>query len=616
MLNKALKYRMVLVPCLQGGLFCAAYLLSFFVRFDFVVPPANWAMCMLFLPLNVAIKFASFYYFKMDTGLWRYFSFKDLSRLLKATLTSSIFFMVFVMVLWGHGYPRSIYVLDGVITLMFLGGFRVLIRIIREDLLNDAPRGSTENRILIVGAGDAGDMAARMIEREMKGSQVVGFLDDAPGKKGMTIRGYPILGSTIDAYPVAQDQAATQILFAIRDVPKSLVKKVVDGCALLRLNYKILPVFHDMISGELAIDKIRAIRVEDLLGREPVQIDKNDVHNEISGQCVLVTGAGGSIGAELARQISRLKPARLVLLDMAESALFEIDRELCGYVSDEIEIIPVLGTLMNRSMVKGVLVKYAPTHIFHAAAYKHVPLIEAHPLRGMENNIFGTKCIAELACEHGVKRFVLISTDKAVRPTNVMGATKRCAELLVTSMESSSTRFTAVRFGNVLGSNGSVVPIFKRQIEAGGPITVTHPEMTRYFMTIPEAVELVLQAGTMGEGGEVFILDMGKPVKIVDLARNLIELSGKIENVDIAIAYTGIRPGEKMYEELVAYGETIDRTSNDKISVHKCSGEVDPLLLLKRLDELHELIEQGDRVQASNLLWKVIASYDHDLAKR
>ena len=615
MLNKALKYRPIIVPIFQGMMFLAAYLASFFIRFDFVVPETYWAECMLFMPLNVAVKFAAFYYFKMHMGLWRYFSFRDLGRLIKATLLSMVLFMGLILVLWGHGYPRSIYLLDGIFTLLFMGGFRVLIRIFREGVLQEGRKGGNASQILIIGAGDAGDMAARIIEGEMKGATVVGYLDDSPGKKGMMIRGYPILGTTDDAYLIAKSTNATQLLFAIRDVPKSLVRQVVDSCATLRLSYQILPVFRDVISGELEVDRIRAIQVEDLLGREPVELDHAAVRQELGGQCVWVTGAGGSIGSELARQISRFNPATLVLVDNGESALFEIDRELRDYVSKDVQLVPILGSVVDRAVMESVMREYKPDYIYHAAAYKHVPMIEDHPLQGIRNNIFGTKCMAELACEHKVRRFVMISTDKAVRPTNIMGATKRCAEVLLTSMDSSATRFTAVRFGNVLGSNGSVVPIFKKQIAAGGPITVTHPEMTRYFMTIPEAVELVLQAGTMGEGGDVFILDMGKPVKIMDLARKMIELSGKIEDVDIAITCTGIRPGEKMYEELVAYGETIDSTANEKIRVHKRPKDGNGALLKKRLGTMQHLMEQCDSVKAANLLWKIIADHDPDVKK-
>ncbi|NCD42000.1 MAG: polysaccharide biosynthesis protein [Bacteroidia bacterium] len=612
MLNRMLKYRPVIVPCLQGSLFFLAYICSFLVRFDFMVPVNIWGMCMLFLPVNVAVKFVVFYYFKMHMGLWRYFSFRDASRLVKATLVSTIVFMGVVLVFWGHGYPRSIYLLDGILTLMFMGGFRVLVRLFREGVLNDAPAGSKVVRILIVGAGDAGDMAARMIEQEMKGATVVGYLDDSPSKKGMMMRGYPILGTTDDAYLVAKKHGATQLLFAIRNVPKSLVRQVVESCVALRLSYQILPVFRDMISGELEVDRIRAIQVEDLLGREPIELDKQVVRDQLKGQCVLVTGAGGSIGSELARQISRFHPSVILLLDMGESALFEIDRELRCYTPREVKIVPVLASITDRITMDAVLAKYKPSFIYHAAAYKHVPMIESHPLRGIENNVFGTKCLVELADKHKVRRFVMISTDKAVRPTNVMGATKRCAELIVTSMASASTKYTAVRFGNVLGSNGSVIPIFKKQLESGGPITVTHPEMTRYFMTIPEAVELVLQAGTMGDGGETFILDMGQPVKIVDLARKMIDLSGKIEGADISITYSGIRPGEKLYEELIAYGETVEPTTFDKIKVHKRPvHEKDGLYA--SLATLYDWLKKADEVEAAGLLWKIISSHDPDV---
>jgi FlaA1/EpsC-like NDP-sugar epimerase len=600
---------------MQGAFFTSAYLFSFLLRFDFIVPEQYWAICMLFLPLNVAVKFVSFYYFKMHMGLWRYFSFRDLNRLVKATICSAVLFMGLVLVFWGHGFPRSIFLLDGVLTLMFLGGFRVLVRIFREGVLQDRIGTGKINRILIVGAGDAGDMAARMIEQEMKGSRVVGFLDDSAGKRGLTIRGYPIFGSTDDAYLVAKEQEVTQVLFAIRGVSKELVRHVVECCSTLRLQYTILPVFRDVITGELEVDRIRSMQVTDLLGRDPIELDKRVVSQQLRDQCVLVSGAGGSIGSELARQVSRFGPSRLLLVDIAETPLFEIDRELQAVAARKMEVIPILLSIADRGGVERVLKQYQPSIIYHAAAYKHVPMLETNSLRGIENNIFGTQCLAETAQKYGVKRFVMVSTDKAVRPTNVMGATKRCTEMLITLMNNGVTRCSAVRFGNVLGSSGSVVPVFRQQIEAGGPITVTHPEMTRYFMTIPEAVELVLQAGAMGSGGETFILDMGKPVKIVDLARRMIELSGKIEDVDIAITFTGIRPGEKMYEELVAYGEETDPTAIDKINVHKRADHVEFTWFTEKLRELKELTETGDSVGAVNLLWEIVAYHDHDVTR-
>ncbi|MDD4737538.1 MAG: nucleoside-diphosphate sugar epimerase/dehydratase, partial [Kiritimatiellae bacterium] len=502
--------------------------------------------------------------------------------------------------------------IDYILCLGFLLGIRLSIRIFREEWKKTRSTFLVrQKRILIVGAGDVGETATRMLERDVETVySIVGFLDDNKSKQSMMIRGYPILGGMDDAAKLVREHQVTDVLFAISNVPKQLVRQVIDSCEGEKLSFRILPVFHDILTGDTAMDNIRGIQLEDLLGREPAHLDTFIVKNDVTGRCVMVTGAGGSIGSELCRQVMSFSPSRIVLLDAAETPLFEIERELIALKRNDLEIIPALCSVTDEEGLDCLMRKWTPDIIYHAAAYKHVPMLEGHPLRAILNNVYGTMNLLNIAVRCGVKRLVMISTDKAVRPANVMGATKRLAEMLVSSVKAEKTVTTVVRFGNVLGSNGSVVPIFKKQLEAGGPITVTHPEMTRFFMTIPEAVELVLHAGSMGHGGEVYILDMGEPVKIVELARKMIKLSGKMEEVDIAIEFTGMRPGEKMYEELVAHGEEVLLTTVEKIKMH-VSSAVDRVALLGEVEGLISLARRQDELAALNKLWALIQRYDH-----
>lgn len=544
-----------------------AFVLAFLVRFDFHAIPWRYVELMLqSLPIAVGIKGVAVIYFGLTSGLWRYVGINDLSRILKAVAASSVAFLIASLLIFGHGFPRSIYVLDFLLTVMLFGGMRFAIRMFRESF-RPAIRNTSGKRTLIIGAGDAGEIALRSLMKDYMGVyQVVGFLDDDPAKRNMSIHGYPILGTIADAPRLVKDLEITEVLVAISTASKQFIRDLVENCAGHNVNFRIMPAIKSFMTGEVEIEAIRKVKVEDLLGRDPVHLERKAVAAELEGKRVLITGAGGSIGSEIARQVAAYAPGKLVLLDFAESALFEIDR----YIREEhpdLDVTPCLIDVRHADDVQRIFEMHTPNHVFHAAAYKHVPLMEQHPTDAVCTNVLGTRNMVEAAKQYGTKKFVMISTDKAVCPESVMGATKRLCELVVARQKHDGTRFTSVRFGNVLGSNSSVIPIFEKQIARGGPVRVTDANMTRYFMTIPEAVELVLQTSTLAESNDVFVLDMGTPVKIMDLARNMIDLSGMVVGDDIAIEITGARPGEKIHEELVTYGEDLLPTKIDKIGL-------------------------------------------------
>ena len=544
-----------------------AFMLAFLVRFDFTsVPPQYYELMLKALPVSTGIKGIAIIYFGLTSGLWRYVGIDDLSRILKTVAVSTLAFIVASLLLFGHGFPRSIYILDFLLTVALFGGVRFAIRLFRESF-RPMLRQTSGKRTLIVGAGDAGEIALRSLMKDYMGVyNVVGFLDDHPGKKNMSIHGYPILGTVADAPRLVSELEITEVLIAISAASKQFIRSTVESCAGHNVNFRIMPAIKSFMTGEMEIVAIRKVKLEDLLGREPIQLDRNAVTAQIKDKCVLITGAGGSIGSEIARQVAGYSPSKLILLDFAESALFEIDRHVREEFPD-VHVVPSLVDVREASDLMAVFEAHSPQMVFHAAAYKHVPLMEQHPTDAVRTNIIGTQNVVDAAVKHGVAKFVMISTDKAVRPSSIMGATKRVCELVVARKGNHTTQFASVRFGNVLGSNGSVIPIFEKQIARGGPVRVTDAKMTRYFMTIPEAVELVLQASTLAQSNDVFVLDMGTPVRIMDLARNMIELSGMVVDEDIKIEVMGARPGEKVHEELVTYGEDLLTTSVDKISL-------------------------------------------------
>jgi FlaA1/EpsC-like NDP-sugar epimerase len=453
-----------------------------------------------------------------------------------------------------------------------------------------------------------------MIVREIRenpslGMVEVGFVDDDPAKRRTRIEGVPVLGRHEEIADLCKEHDIDEIIIAIPSESPSRLRHLLDRCRDVRAKARILPGVGDLIDGKVSVRALRNVNLEDLLGRDPVALDTDLLRRHISGRTVLVTGAAGSIGSELCRQIARLSPARLVMFEIAESPLFDFEMEMRERFP-ALELLPVIGDVRDPGRVEEVLRAYRPAIVYHAAAYKHVPMMEIHPVEAVKTNVLGTRIVAEAAAKHRVERFVLVSTDKAVRPANVMGATKRVAELVIHNMngEGRPTVFVAVRFGNVLGSAGSVVPIFRKQLETTGKLTVTHPEASRYFMLIPEAAGLILQAGAMGKGGEVFVLDMGEPVKILDLAKNLIRLSGKELGVDADIVFTGLRPGEKLHEELIVEGEDVSRTTHPKV-MKLIGGDEMPMAWKRRLEELIVSAATGDRTSVVEKLDDLVKGY-------
>jgi FlaA1/EpsC-like NDP-sugar epimerase len=583
----------------DGALIGAAWFLAFQLRFDNGVPPYYQTLFERTILIVVAIKLFVFILFGFYDRWWRYVSTRDMWGAARGVTIASLIADVtvyFVSPVANVRLPRSIAVMDWLILLAFVAGTRLLARTIIE---RPAPgrivaRGK---EVLIVGAGEAARDTLREMQRNPRlGYTPIGLVDDDPRKKNLRIDGVRVLGTTDDLPHLLRDNRPDEVLIAIPSAGGELRARVVNFTREQRIPVKTLPGLHELISGDHALAvQIRPVQVEDVLGREPVDVDLDEVAAYLRGETVLVTGAGGSIGAELCRQIAHVGPRRLVLVDQGETPLFEIERELVderGFSA----AVPVLGDAGNRTKMRQVFDRYRPSVVFHAAAYKHVPMMEANPLESVRNNALATKVVAEAAIEFGAARFVLVSTDKAVNPKTVMGQSKALCEWIVEAYGARrdiATRFVAVRFGNVLGSSGSVIPIFRKQIEHGGPVRVTHPEMTRFFMTIPEAAALVVQAGAIGGEGHVFVLDMGEAIRIDDLARQMIRLSGKEPEAEIPIVYVGARPGEKLHEELWSEGERVEPTAHPKIL--RVSGPVvDGAWLEEELAQLEEQIDSGD----------------------
>jgi len=457
--------------------------------------------------------------------------------------------------------------------------------------------GLDRKRVLVIGGGKAGSI---MIKEMYSNPQIhkypVGVIDDDPEKYKRKINGVPILGTRDDIGRIVKEKKIDEVLIAMPAASKAEIKQIVDICKKLKCSLKTLPGVYELIDGRVDIKKIRDIEIEDLLGRDPIKVDLQEISGYLTNEVVLVTGGGGSIGSELCRQIAGFSPKKLIIFDIYENSIYDVQQELKRKHGNSLNLEVIIGSVRDKNRLEQIFKTYKPTVIFHAAAHKHVPLMETSPMEAIKNNVFGTMNVAECADKLGAKRFVLISTDKAVNPTNIMGATKRIAEIIVQAINrKSKTEFVAVRFGNVLGSNGSVIPLFRKQILEGGPVTVTDPEIIRYFMTIPEAVQLVIQAGAMAEGGEIFVLDMGDPVKIADLARDLIKLSGFEPDVDIKIEYTGLRPGEKLYEELLMAEEGLQETKHEKIFIGK--PVVSELEHIKKEIEMLKVILVGDQTE-------------------
>ena len=506
---------------------------------------------------------------KCYRNLWRYTGEEELIAIVFACILS-IITTYSIHLLIGIEFSQTFYILNLIITTSLISWARLTYRTGRRVLIRSRLKEKPSN-VLIVGAGSAGDIVIQELKNNPKLlKKPIGIVDDDIKKQCRRMHNVPIIGMVKDIDTIVTKYDIDEIIIAIANISKKDKKNIIEICKKTKCKLKTIPGIFEIIDGKVDIKKIRDVQIEDLLGREQVKVNLDEISGYLQNKVVLVTGGGGSIGSELCRQVSSLNPKQLIILDNYENNAYAIQQELVRKYGTSLNLITVIASIREEKRMDDIFKKYKPDVVFHAAAHKHVPLMEKSPSEAVKNNIFGTKNVAVLADKYKVKRFVLISTDKAVNPTNIMGATKRAAEMIIQTMnEKSETEFVAVRFGNVLGSNGSVIPLFKKQIEEGGPITITHPEITRYFMTIPEAVQLVIQAGAMTKGGEIFVLDMGEPVKIVDLAKNLIKLSGFEPDVDICIEFTGLRPGEKLYEELLMSEEGLTDTSHEKIFIGK-----------------------------------------------
>ena len=553
---------------LINGSIILALVMRFDVNITLIEPQyidnykATW---LLFTIITLII----FWFFRMYHSLWQYASIAELYKIVEACITAEIAYLALTAI-WGKMLPRSCYFTAGVFMTVAMCTSRFMYRIIRT-LIQNYRHTSEQINIMIIGAGEATNVLMREIanSRYLDNSKVVAIIDDDPQKIGKFIRGVKVVGNRNNIKEYARYYEVDEIIFAIPSASTKAKREILNICKETPCNLKIIPGVYQMMDGEINVKDIRNVDVADLLGRDPINVDLESIMGYVSGKTVLVTGGGGSIGSELCRQLVKHGLKRLIIFDIYENSAYDIQQELKRDYPYA-DVVTLIGSVRNTSRLEWIFDNYRPDIVYHAAAHKHVPLMEDSPNEAVKNNVIGTLNVARMADKYNVKRFVMISTDKAVNPTNVMGATKRICEMIIQYFnEKSATEFVAVRFGNVLGSNGSVIPLFKKQIEAGGPVTVTHPDIIRYFMTIPEAVSLVIQAGAYAKGGEIFILDMGEPVKIDDLAKNLIRLSGYTLGVDMEIKYTGLRPGEKLYEELLMDEEGLQDTANKLIHIGK-----------------------------------------------
>lgn len=540
-------------------------LISLLIRFDGYITPHYMHQMVDALPIMVISYIVMLLSMHLYTRIWRYAGMREMVAVLIATtLGAGLFYTG--MYVFDKSLPRSIYLISWILSTGVIGIGRMVLHYIAMRYGGKQSTDADMVNTLIIGAGDAGATIAREIERYHKRSRkVIGFIDDDESKFNRLMGGVRILGNRHDIPSIVKENKVKEIIIAMPSVTRNEIRNIMEICSPLKCKVNTLPGMYQLLDDEVLVSHLHPVSIEDLLERDEVRLDMDIVEHYIRDKVVLVTGAGGSIGSEICRQIMRVGPKQLLLLGHGENSIYLINQELKNIYKDG-PIIPIIADIRDKQQLDQIFTQYNPQVVFHAAAHKHVPLMEIQPMAAVLNNIYGTRNVADVAGRHGVERFVMISTDKAVNPTSVMGATKRVAEKVIISMNDTyDTKYITVRFGNVLGSRGSVIPLFKKQIEAGGPVTVTDPEMTRYFMTIPEASQLVLQAGAMGKGGEVFLLDMGEPVKIIDLARNMIRLSGLEPDKDIHIKITGLRPGEKKYEELLTSEEGTNRTNHTKI---------------------------------------------------
>lgn len=607
-----LQYRRLLIVVVYVVLVTLANYLAFWLRFDGTIPDLYMALWRQTLPWLVVIRGLMFIPFRLYSGLWRYTGIWDLRNIVASVAASTL--ALATLVYWNSGlttYPQSVLVIDALLLICFMGGVRLVRRLVRK-LAPLMP----EKRVLVYGAGDAGETIVRSMKMKNRGANAyapVGFVDDDPTKVGQRIHGVQVLGTRQNLPRIMVTAQPHEVLIAIPGADAETTRSIVKVLEPFKVPIKTLPTLQDIVDGKATVSQIRTLAVKDLLPRAPVGLDATPVRHLIAGKRVLVTGAGGSIGSELCRQIVTWQPQELLLFERYENNLYAIDHDL-AQLNSTVPFHSIIGDVTDAQRVHTVLAKYHPEIIFHAAAHKHVPMMEASPCEAVKNNVLGTHTMAEAAAKYGIERFILISTDKAVNPSSVMGATKRMAELIVLELACrSATRFLAVRFGNVLGSNGSVVPRFLEQIAAGGPVTVTHPEVRRYFMLIPEAVTLLLHAAALGQRGVVYILDMGEQIRVLDMARHLIHLSGFVPEEEIPIVFTGLRPGEKLSEELVGMDETIELSGVDHISQVWGGKLSEPEVFEHQLIRLERLARRDDTQGVLALLKEAIPTFEPQL---
>lgn len=584
----------------------AANYLAFWLRFDGTIPAAYWMLWLQTVPCLVLIRGVTFTSFHLYDSVWQYVGLRDLRAIAISVSVSNVVFCLLIRgVLELRAYPRSVFVTDLVLMVFLMGAVRVSWRLGREYRANARTRS-----VLIFGAGDAGEaMVREILNGGEHGYRPVGFVDDDPAKVGQRIHGVPVLGTRADLPRIIAETNPSEVLVAIARATPQMLRQVVKALESYKLPIKAVPHLRDMLDGRARLHEVRDLAAADLLGRAPLGLDVETAKHLVEGKRVLVTGAGGTIGSELSRQIAGLGPKSLVLFERYENALWAVERSVAGLTPGG-TVYSVIADVTDQQRVDEVLAEYRPQLILHAAAHKHVPLMELNPCEAIKNNVKGTRIVGEAAVRHRVEQFVLISSDKAVNPSSVMGATKRVAELLAMALAGRGpTGFVVVRFGNVMGSNGSVIPLFLEQIRAGGPVTVTHPDMRRFFMSIPEAVQLVLQAAALGENGALYVLDMGEEIRVVDMARNLIRLSGFIPDREIPIVFTGVRPGEKLSEELVASDETIELSRLEGVRRVRSARELSPADLGRDVADLERFAEKGATGAVMQQLGAMVAMF-------
>lgn len=587
----------------------ASSLLALFIRYEgnYAAIPSKYVVKSLqYIPVIIIVTAIVFYWFRLYSSLWTYAGAPELINITFACALSALTQMT-VMVLFGVQMPRSYYILYGVALWMLVFLSRFSYRGIRT-LIKRQESGAATSKVMIVGAGAAGNLLVKEIRNsDHVSKRVVCIVDDDRSKEGSYLHGVKVMGNRQNIQELVKQYHIDEIIIAMPSAPAKEIKEILDVCKETGCDLKRLPGVYQLVNGEVGISKLKEVDVNDLLGREPVKVDLSAIMDYVAGKVVLVTGGGGSIGSEICRQVAGHNPKMLVLVDIYENTTYDIQNELRNRFPD-LNLVVLIASVRNTKRMDMIFETYRPDIVYHAAAHKHVPLMEDSPNEAVKNNVLGTWKVVQAADKWKVKRFVMISTDKAVNPTNIMGATKRICEMIIQTYNSRSrTEFVAVRFGNVLGSNGSVIPLFKRQIEQGGPVTVTHPDIIRYFMTIPEAVSLVLQAGAYAKGGEIFVLDMGEPVKIADLARNLILLSGHKPGEDIQIIYTGLRPGEKLYEEMLMHEEGLQDTENKLIHIGK-PIKMDEDHFMMQLENLKDYVVQ-EPTDIRNWVKEIVPTY-------